>query len=88
MSTDVALFETTLFFLSSTVTSLAEDDDLLVYYVSLPVSTLIPIPVKPPITQVYSRRQNPPVSIPTLAASTLNPVSNDDVPIALRKGKH
>ena len=43
-------------------------DDLLVYTVSLPVTTLAlaliftapaPVLVKPPITEVYSRRQNP-----------------------------
>ena len=88
MSTDVAFFETTLSSLPSTVTSSREDDDLLVYYVSLPVPTPAPIHVKPSITQVYSRRQNPPVSSPTPAASTFDPISNDDLPIALRKGKH
>ena len=87
MSTDVAFFETTLFSIPSTVTSPGENDDLLVYYVSLPVPTPAPIPIKPPITQVYSRCQNPPVSSPTLAASTLDLVSNDDLPITLRKGK-
>ena len=87
MSTDVALFEITPFSLSSIVTSPGEDDDLLAYYVSLSVLTLAPIFVKPPITQVYSRRQNPPVSSPTLAASTLDPVSNNDILIALHKGK-
>ena len=54
MSTYVAFFETIPFFFSSTVTSPGEDDDLLVYYVSLPVPTLAPILVKPPITQIYS----------------------------------
>ena len=48
--TDVAFFETTPFSLSSIVTSPGEDGDLLVYYVSLLVPTLVPIPVKPPIT--------------------------------------
>ena len=87
MSTDVAIFETIPFSLSSTITSLGEDDDLLVYYVSLPVPPPTPIPVKPLITQVYSRRQNPLVSSPTLATSKLDPVSSDDLPISLRKGK-
>ena len=76
VSMDVAFFETTSFSLPSTVTSLREDDDLLVYYVSLPVPTPTPIPVKPPITQVYSRRQNPPVSSPPPIGSTLDPVSS------------
>ena len=81
MFTDVAFFEATPFSLPSTVTSLREDDDVLVYYVSLPV------PTPTPITQVYSRHQNPLVSSPTPAASTLDPVSSDDLPIALSKGK-
>ena len=50
VSTDVAFVETTPFSLLSTVMSPREDDDLLVYYVSLPVPTLAPIPIKPPIT--------------------------------------
>ena len=75
------------FSLSCIVTSKEEDDDLLVYYASLPILTPAPLPVKPPITQVYSRRQNSPVSSPILAASTLDPLSNDNLPIALRKGK-
>ena len=53
MSTDVEFFETTPFSLPYTVKSPGEDDDLLVYYVSLPVPTPAPIPVKPLISQVY-----------------------------------
>ena len=48
---------------------------------------LVPAPIKPPITQVYARRQNPLVSGPPLAASTLYPVPDDDLLIALRKGR-
>ena len=51
---DVAFFKATLFSLPSTFTSPGEDDDLLVYYVSLPVPTPAHIPIKPPITQVNS----------------------------------
>ena len=87
MPTDIAFFETTLFSLSSTITSLREDDNLLVYYVSLQIPTSALIFLKPPITQVYSRRQNPLISSPTPSASTLDPVSSYDLPIALRKGK-
>ena len=87
VSTDVAFFETTLFSLPSTITSPTKDDDLLVYNVSLPVPTHALIHVKPPITQVYSRRQNPPISSPTPATSTLDPISSDDLPITVRKGK-
>ena len=50
MSINVALFETTPFSLSSTITSSGEDDDLLVYYVVLPVPISTPIPIKSPIT--------------------------------------
>ena len=58
MSIDVAFFETTPFSQSSTITSQGEDDDLLVYTVSLPIHTLAPtpisttpdpVPIKPPI---------------------------------------
>ena len=95
MSTNVAFFETTLS-LSSTVTSQGEDDDLLVYTVSLPTPTSAPapkfivpalVPVKPPITQVYSRRQNPLVLSLTPAVTSSYPVQNDDLSIALHKGK-
>ena len=88
VSNNVAFFETTIFSLPSIVMSPGEDDDLLIYYVSLLVLALTLIPIKPPITQVYSRCQNPLVSSQTPAALTLDPVSSDDLPIALRKGKH
>ena len=87
MSTDVTFFETTPFTLSSHVTSQVEDDDLLVYTIASPALTPAPIPIKPPITQVYSQHQNPPDSSLTLAASSSDPVQNDDLPIALHKGK-
>ena len=72
VSTEVAFFETTPFSLSSTIMSQGENDDLLVYFVSSPVPTLAPITIKPPITQVYSWPQNPPVSSPTLATSSFS----------------
>ena len=87
MSIDVTFFETTSFSLSSTATSLGDDDDLLVYTFSLLAPTSAPAPIKPPITQVYSWRQNPPVSSPTPVASSSNPFQSDDLPIALCKGK-
>ena len=87
VSIDVTFFESTPFSLSSTVSSQGEDDDLLVYTISSPTPTPTPILVKPPITQAYSRRQNPPVSSPTPAALSSNPIQNDDLPIALHKGK-
>ena len=93
--TDIAFFETTPFSMSSTVTSQEEDDDLLVYTVSSPVPTSAPAPiftapalihVKPLITQVYSWRQNPSISSLTSAASSSDPIQNDDLLIALCKG--
>ena len=96
MSIEVASFEITPFSLFSIFTSQGEDDDLLVYTVSLPVPTLAstpiftalaPVPIKPPITQVYSRSQDPLVSSPTSAALSSDPVRNNDLLIALRKGK-
>ena len=96
MSIDVAFFETTPFSLSSTINSQGEYDDLLVYTISSPVPISAPTPIftapapilaKPPITQVYSRHQNHLVSNPTLTASSLDPIENDDFSIALRKGK-
>ena len=59
VSTNVTFFETTSFSLSYHVPSQGEDDDLLVYTItsSAPSTpTLAPVPIKPPITQVYSRR--------------------------------
>ena len=88
VSTNVTFFETTPFSLSSLVTSQGEDEDLLVYNIASPAPTPAPIPIKPLITQVYSRRQNPPDSGLTPTASSSNPVQNDDLRIALRKGKH
>ena len=37
---------------------------------------------------MYSRCQNPLASSPTSAALSSNPIQNDDLPIALCKGKH
>ena len=91
MSTDVSFFVTTPFSLSSIVTRQGEEEDLFVYTLASPiVSTepaFVPAQVKPPITQVYTWRQHPSVSSPPPAASTLDPVLNDDLTIALHKGK-
>ena len=73
-----------------------EDDDFSVYTISLPIPTSAPapiftapapVPIKPLITHVYSQCQNLFVSSPTPTASSSDPVKNDDLPIALRKGK-
>ena len=90
VSIDVTFFVTTPFSLSSPITSQGEDDDLLVYTITSlapPTPTLAPIPVKPPITQVYSQGQNPLDSSITPAASSSDPVQNYDLSIALHKGK-
>ena len=85
MSIDVTFFEISMFTLSSTVTSQGEDDDLLVDDISSP--TPIPVPIKPPITQVYSQRQKPIVYSPTPTALSSDPIQNDDLSITLHKGK-
>ena len=68
VSIDVIFIETTPFSLSSPIASQGEDDNLLVYIISSLAPTPAPVPVKPPITQVHSRHQNPPVSSVTLTA--------------------
>ena len=95
VSADVKFFENVPFSSPPTPTSQGEADDLLVYTIASPMAPPVPapvkptppIPVKPPITQVYTRRQNPPVSGPPSTASTSDPVPDDDLPIALCKGR-
>ena len=93
VSSDVTFFKTAPFSFSSPITSQGEGDDLLVYTISSPVPPAPPAPtpalapIKPAITQVYSQRHNPPISSPTPAASSSDPVQNDNLLIALRKGK-
>ena len=97
VSADVKFFENVPFSSLPTHSSQGEAEDLLVYTIASPVAppVLAPVkpappilaPVKPPITQVYTRRQNPPVCGPPFAASTSDPVPDDDIPIALRKGR-
>ena len=84
---DVKFFENVPFSSPPTHTSQGEADDLLVYTIASLVAPPVPALVKPPITQVYTRRQNPPVSSPPPAASTSNSVPDDDIPIALHKGR-
>ena len=60
---------------------------MLVYTLTSPTPAFVPPLTKPPITQVYTRRQHPPVSSPPPTASTSNPVLTDYLSIALCKGK-
>ena len=87
VSAYVKFFENVPFSSPPTHTSQGEADDLLVYTIASLVAPPILAPVKPPITQVYTQRQNPPVSGPPQAASTSNPVPDDDLLIAFRKGR-
>ena len=84
--TDVTFLKNTLFSQDPIHTSQGEDDDLLVYTLASPAPAPVPAQVKPPITQVYTRR-HPRISNPPPTTSTSNLILNDDLPIALRKGK-
>ena len=68
-------------------TNQGEDDDLLIYTLALPAPASVPPLKKPPTTQIYTRRQHPPISSPSLVGSTSDPILYDDLPIALHKGK-
>ena len=91
VSIDVTFLKNVPFSLPLTYRSQGEENDLLVYTLASPIvspePTPVPTQVKPPITQVYTLHQHPPVSGPPPVASTLDPVISDDLPIALRKGK-
>ena len=88
---DINFLENVPFSSPPTYTNQGEEVNLLVYtFASLIVSpdlTLVPTPVKPLITQVYTRSQHPPVSSPPPVASTSNPILSDDLSIAIFKGK-
>ena len=83
---DVTFLENTIFSQDPIHTNQGKDDDLLVYTLASPTLAPVPAQIKPHITQIYTRR-HPPVSSPPPAASTSNPILNDDLPITLRKGK-
>ena len=87
VSTDITFLENTSFFQGLIHTSQGEDDALLIYTLASPAPVYVPPLTKPPITQVYARRLHPLVSSPPPANSTSDPVLNDDLPIAFRKGK-
>ena len=57
------------------------------WFIMFPYQFLLQLPFLSHYS-VYSRRQNPLVSSLTPAILTLDPISNDDHPIALHKGKH
>ena len=84
---DVTFLENTHFSPDPIHTSHGVDDNLLVYTLASPAPASIPPMTKPLITQVYARQLHPQVSSPPLAASTLDPILSDDLPIALCKGK-
>ena len=85
VSVDVTFLENTLFSQDPIHTCQGECDDLLVYTLALPASASVPL-TKPPITQVLGAN-TPLVLSPPPATSTSDPVLNNDLPIALRKGK-
>ena len=87
VSANVTFLENTSFSQDPIHTSQGENDDLLVYTLASPTPASIPPLTKPPITQVYARRRHPLVSSPPPTASTLDLILNDDLPIALCKGK-
>jgi hypothetical protein len=87
VSADVTFLEATPYFQSSTPACQGEDDDLLVYTITSSEPVSEPDVAKPPILQVYSKRQIPPATCPTPAPSSSDPTSSDALPIALRKGK-
>ena len=84
---DVTFLENTSFSQDPIHTSQREDDDSLVYTLASPAPASNPPLTKLPITQVYARRQHPPVLSPLPTASTSDPILNNDLSIALRKGK-
>ena len=88
VSVDATFLENDPFFPDPIHTSQREDDDFLVYTLASPAYAFVPPLTKPPITQVYAQCQQPPVSSPPLTTSTSNSVLSDDLPIALRIGKH
>ena len=87
VSVDVTFLKNTLFSQDPIHTSQGKNDDFLIYTLTSPTPALVPAQIKALFTQVYTRRQHPPISSPPPAASTSDPVLNDDLPIALRKGK-
>ena len=88
VSIDVTFLENDPFSPDPIHTSQGDDDDLLIYTLASLAPASVPPLTKPPFTQVYSRRLHPLVSSPPLATSTSDLVLSDDLPIALRKGKH
>ena len=87
VSADVTFLENASFSQDSIHTSQEENDDLLVYTLASPTHAYMPPLTKPPITQVCTLRQHPPLSSPPQTASTVYPVLSDDISIALYKGK-
>jgi hypothetical protein len=89
VSSDISFFETTPFFpMSKIYYYKGENDDILVYNITTTInhaSSNDPVPIKPVITQVYSRRPAPDNSRPPPAPTSTDPSLN--LPIVVRKGK-
>jgi hypothetical protein len=89
VSSDISFFETTPFFPMSKIYNCeGENDDILVYNITTTInhaSSNDPVPIKPVITQVYSRRPPPDNSRPPPTPTSTDP--SLDLPIAVRKGK-
>ena len=88
MSSDILFFETTPFFPMLKIYNCeGENNDILVYNITTTInaSSNDPIPIKPVIIQVCSRRPPLDNSRPPPAPTSTDPCL--DLPIAVRKGK-
>ena len=86
VSIDVTFLEGVPFSSSPILTSQGKNDDLLIYIVA--PQDPGPASMKPPIIEVYSRSKDTPAACPPPYPSSSDYATHDDLPIALRKGKH
>ena len=87
VSANVTFLENTSFSQDPIHTGQGECDVLLVYTLTSPATSSVPLLTKPPIIQVYARRQHRLVLSPPPTISTLDQVLSDDLHITLHKGK-
>ena len=93
MSVDIIFLEHIPFSSSSGPTNQGEVDDLLVYTITPPSAAPLSTPIKPLFTQTYSYRTQLSITITPVPcpdapnSSSSDPVLNDNLPIALHKGK-